>query len=171
VRRCGRNNIVAAILALLLGQYGAHKFYNGNRMLGIVYLVTTIIGYATLILLMTQKYNITDRQYLLLLLMGMLPMTVVAITSFVEAISYLTNKDKYNEKYNSIPQKSVRNYISSMFWGGVAGLLVACFLVRFVFDLNDNDVLRTDGGCIFLMIVVYWGIIGGLLFEDAPPKE
>lgn len=31
--------IVAAVLAILLGGFGAHKFYQGNMKLGVVYLV------------------------------------------------------------------------------------------------------------------------------------
>jgi TM2 domain-containing membrane protein YozV len=102
IRRSNRSNIVAAILALLLGQWGAHKFYNGSRFLGIVYLVTTIIGYAALILftVLNQNAKITDQTYSLLLLAGMLPIAVVAIISFIEAITYLINKNKYSEKYN-----------------------------------------------------------------------
>ena len=34
-----RNNVVAAVLALVLGSLGAHKFYNGSHGWGVIYLV------------------------------------------------------------------------------------------------------------------------------------
>jgi hypothetical protein len=67
-----------------------------------VYIATTIIGYAALILFtaLRQYEKITDQTYSLLLLAGMLPIAVVAITSFIEAIAYLSSKNKYSEKFN-----------------------------------------------------------------------
>jgi hypothetical protein len=73
-------------------------------MLGIVYLVATIIGYVALIVLTAIKHkltSVTEQQYSLLFLAGMLPIAAVVITSFIEAIAYLISKNKYNEKYNN----------------------------------------------------------------------
>jgi len=51
--RSGRNKMAAALLALVLGVAGAHKFYLGNAKMGIIYILIslTAIGLAfTLIL-------------------------------------------------------------------------------------------------------------------------
>ena len=42
----GRNKIVAGILAILLGGFGAHKFYLGKIGLGILYLLFFLDSYS-----------------------------------------------------------------------------------------------------------------------------
>lgn len=38
-----KNRTTAAILGILLGAYGAHKFYIGETKMGVIYLIVTLI--------------------------------------------------------------------------------------------------------------------------------
>ncbi|QPV61370.1 NINE protein [Halosimplex litoreum] len=61
--------IVAALLAILLGSFGAHKFYLGNTKLGIVYLcffwtgIPGIIGIVEGVIYLTKNDDEFRRQY------------------------------------------------------------------------------------------------------------
>ncbi|MDR0328793.1 MAG: ankyrin repeat domain-containing protein [Planctomycetaceae bacterium] len=76
-----KNRIVAAILAFLLGIFGAHKFYLGNWGWGLVFVITTLTGYG---LLVTGIIAILDGIKLL------------AMTDEVFADQYCTNGNSIN---------------------------------------------------------------------------
>lgn len=75
-----RSNVVAGIFALLLGPFGAHKFYNGSWGWGIVFIVCTVLGMCIGITLF-----------------------FTIISALVEGILYLVNEEKYNATYNETP--------------------------------------------------------------------
>lgn len=73
-----RSKYIAAILALFLGCFGAHHFYHGHWVRGIIYAAVSIFGFP----------------YGLFLLTWMI--------AFVEMIRYLCmSKEKYDTLYNS----------------------------------------------------------------------
>ncbi len=67
-----KNKYVAAILAFLLGMFGAHKFYLGKTTAGIIMLLCGTIGWV---------------------LVGIPPM-IMAIIAFIETIIYLVKTDQ-----------------------------------------------------------------------------
>ncbi|HEX9981422.1 MAG TPA: TM2 domain-containing protein [Flavobacterium sp.] len=74
--------ILAGVLSILLGGLGVHKFVLGYQQEGIILLVATIVGYATMCI--------------------MVGVGIVAITSLIgliEGIIYLTKTDE--EFYNT----------------------------------------------------------------------
>ena len=71
-----RNNVTAGVLAIVLGAFGVHKFYNGSYGYGIVFAISNFIlpGFS-------------------------------AACGLVEGIIYLTDKAKYDATYaNAEPQ-------------------------------------------------------------------
>ena len=69
--------ILAGVLAILLGSLGIHKFILGYQKEGIILLVSTLIGYATLCILI-----------------GGFIVTATMIIGLVEGIIYLTKTDE-----------------------------------------------------------------------------
>ena len=67
--RNGKNRIVAAVLAFLLGAFGAHKFYLGQTGMGIIYLlffwtaIPMIIAFIEFIILLLMSDAEFDRKY------------------------------------------------------------------------------------------------------------
>lgn len=43
-----KDKIIAGVLALLLGAFGAHKFYMGNTKAGVIYLLVSLLSCGTL---------------------------------------------------------------------------------------------------------------------------
>lgn len=74
--------ILAGILAIVFGQLGVHKFILGYQKEGIIMLVTTIIGYATMCFII-----------------GSFIVMATAIIGLIEGIIYLTKTDE--EFYNT----------------------------------------------------------------------
>lgn len=74
--------ILAGILAIVFGQLGVHKFILGYQKEGIILLVTTVIGYATMCLII-----------------GSFIVMATAIVGLIEGIIYLTKSDE--EFYNT----------------------------------------------------------------------
>lgn len=74
--------ILAGILAILLGSLGVHKFILGYNQEGIILLGITIVGYATLCLLV-----------------GAFIVWIPGIIGLIEGIIYLTKSD--DEFYNT----------------------------------------------------------------------
>ena len=70
--------VLAGILAIFLGSLGIHKFVLGYQQEGIILLVASIIGYATICLLG----------------LGLLVLTVTGIIGLIEGIIYLTKTDE-----------------------------------------------------------------------------
>ena len=85
-----KSKFVAAILALLLGMLGAHRFYLGQLMWGFVYLVAFIIS---VVLIM---YGIG--------IFGLIGLSIIVLIDF---FILLTMKDEtFNAKYNkNIPNE------------------------------------------------------------------
>jgi TM2 domain-containing membrane protein YozV len=65
----GKNRVVAALLALFLGGFGAHKFYLGKIGLGVVYLVffwtmiPAIVAFVEAILLLIMSDGDFNKKY------------------------------------------------------------------------------------------------------------
>jgi TM2 domain-containing membrane protein YozV len=65
----GKSRIVTAFLALFLGTFGAHKFYLGQTVLGIIYLVfcwtwiPTVVSFVEFILLLIMSDVEFDQKY------------------------------------------------------------------------------------------------------------
>lgn len=74
--------ILAGILAIVFGQLGVHKFILGYQKEGIILLVTTVIGYATMCFII-----------------GSFIVMATAIIGLIEGIIYLTKSDE--EFYNT----------------------------------------------------------------------
>ncbi len=74
--------ILAGILAIVLGSLGVHKFILGYKKEGIILLVATIIGYATMCFVI-----------------GSFIVMATAIVGLIEGIMYLTKTDE--EFYNT----------------------------------------------------------------------
>jgi len=82
-----RNKTVAALFALFLGNLGIHKFYLGEKNAGLTYLICTLVGWLTCILFI-----------------GLIPIFVVAILSFIDAVKLLLMEDsEFNKRYNNVP--------------------------------------------------------------------
>lgn len=79
-----RNKTVAALFALFLGNLGIHKFYLGEKNAGLTYLICTLVGWLTC-----------------WLIIGLLPILVVSILAFVDAIKLLLMEpEEFNRLYN-----------------------------------------------------------------------
>lgn len=79
-----RNKTIAAILALLFGPLGIHKFYLGDKTSGLIYLLCTIVGWIFSIILV-----------------GIIPVIIIAILSLIDCIMLLLmGKDKFDSIYN-----------------------------------------------------------------------
>jgi len=74
--------ILAGVLAIVFGQLGVHKFILGYQKEGIIMLVATVIGYATMCILV-----------------GSFIVMATAIVGLIEGIIYLTKSDE--EFYNT----------------------------------------------------------------------
>lgn len=74
--------VLAGILAIILGQFGIHKFILGYQKEGIIMLVIAIVGYATACLFIGS-----------FIVMG------IALVGLIEGIIYLTKSDE--EFYNT----------------------------------------------------------------------
>lgn len=65
----GKSRIAAALLALILGTFGAHKFYLGQLGWGVIYLIfcwtsiPTIVGFVEFILFLIMSDEEFDRKY------------------------------------------------------------------------------------------------------------
>ena len=78
-----KSPIVAGLLALFLGAFGVHKFYLGYNTQGIILLVTSVIGWS-----------------LAIIVIGLIPLMVVGVVCFIEAIIYLTKSEsEFNRIY------------------------------------------------------------------------
>lgn len=74
--------VLAGVLAIVFGQLGVHKFILGYQKEGIILLVATVIGYATMCLIF-----------------GSFIVMATAIIGLIEGIIYLTKSDE--EFYNT----------------------------------------------------------------------
>lgn len=74
--------ILAGVLAIVFGQLGVHKFILGYQKEGIIMLVATVIGYATMCLII-----------------GSFIVMAMVIIGLIEGIIYLTKSDE--EFYNT----------------------------------------------------------------------
>ncbi|PXX30716.1 NINE protein [Arenibacter sp. ARW7G5Y1] len=74
--------ILAGVLAIVFGQLGVHKFILGYQKEGIIMLVATVVGYATMCLFI-----------------GTFIVMATAIIGLIEGIIYLTKSDE--EFYNT----------------------------------------------------------------------
>ena len=78
-----KSPIVAGILALLFGGLGVHKFYLGYTGEGVALLAATVISVLTT-----------------MILIGIIPLMIISVVVFVEAILYLTqNEEDFNRIY------------------------------------------------------------------------
>jgi TM2 domain-containing membrane protein YozV len=78
-----KSPIAAGLLALFLGTLGVHKFYLGYTKEGIILLASTLFSYL-----------------LVLILIGLIPLTIIGVICFVEAILYLTKSEAdFNATY------------------------------------------------------------------------
>lgn len=65
----GRNRVTAALLAILLGHFGVHKFYLGKPWLGVLYLlfcwtfIPTVVGFIEGIFYLTMSDAAFDAKY------------------------------------------------------------------------------------------------------------
>jgi TM2 domain-containing membrane protein YozV len=76
-RSTDTRKIVAAILALVLGAFGAHKFYLGIKTPAIIMLCVSVFGFILII-----------------------PMIIMGLIGFIESIIYLTKSDEdFNQTY------------------------------------------------------------------------
>ena len=79
-----KQRIVAILLAFLLGVYGLHWFYLNDNQKGIKYLVCTIIGVITSVILI-----------------GLIPLLVITIIALVDAIKFcLMTDEEFDILYN-----------------------------------------------------------------------
>ena len=68
--------ILAGVLAILFGSFGVHKFILGYQNEGIILLVATIIGYATICIIV-----------------GIPILSITGLIGLIEGIIYLTKSD------------------------------------------------------------------------------
>lgn len=74
-----KTKLVAALLAFFLGMFGIHKFYLKQNTAGIIYLVTTLVGWILVI-----------------------PIIVLSIVVLVDFVMILVmSEEDFNKKYNS----------------------------------------------------------------------
>lgn len=74
-----KNNVVAALLAIFLGGLGIHKFYLGNKNMGILYILITVFGF----------------------ILAFIPNVILGVVVLFEGILYLLEDNQsFNEKYN-----------------------------------------------------------------------
>ena len=79
-----KQRIVAILLALFLGGYGAHWFYLNNNNLGLKYLIWTTIGAVTS-----------------WLLIGLIPLMIIGVMALVDFIKFcMMSDDEFNNLYN-----------------------------------------------------------------------
>ena len=81
-----KSRVVAGILGLLLGSYGAHNFYLGYTNKAIIQLVLTLVGLV-----------------LSLVIIGYFIVLGVAIWALVEAIQIFTSSGDYHVDANGVP--------------------------------------------------------------------
>lgn len=80
-----KEKIIAALLALFLGQMGIHWFYLNDQKKGKNYLIWFIVGVLTC-----------------WLLIGLIPLVVLAIVALVDCFKILFMTDEeFDEKYNA----------------------------------------------------------------------
>jgi TM2 domain-containing membrane protein YozV len=75
-----KSRMALTLLAFFLGQLGIHRFYAGKTVTGIVMLVLTIIGYATVIVVF-----------------GFIPLAVVWVWNVIDFIMAVIGKFKDKE--------------------------------------------------------------------------
>lgn len=71
-----KSPIAAGLLALFVGTLGIHKFYLGYTKEGIILLVSTLVSYM-----------------LVIVLIGFIPLMIIGVICFIEAILYLTKSE------------------------------------------------------------------------------
>ena len=71
-----KSKVTAGVLALLLGGFGAHKWYLGYTVPGLVFVLTNTIGWIVTIFLLG------------------LPNMALGVIAFIEGIIYLTKSDE-----------------------------------------------------------------------------
>lgn len=82
-----RKKGVAFVLAFFLGVFGVHRFYLGQRKLGMIYLITFLVGF----LHITTAYHYDGPPLFI----------ITAIVAFVDSILFLAMpKQEFNAKYN-----------------------------------------------------------------------
>ena len=78
-----RSRRVAALLAIVVGMFGAHKFYIGNKKAGVIHIIALFIA--------AFLANVIGIQ---------LPVALVGVFSCAEGIIYaLKSDDEFNEQY------------------------------------------------------------------------
>ena len=88
-----KQKIIAALLALFLGELGIHWFYLDDQKKGKKYLIWLIVG------LLTSWAFI-----------GLIPIVVLAILAIADCFKFLFMTDEeFNEKYNSTPKQTTLN--------------------------------------------------------------
>jgi TM2 domain-containing membrane protein YozV len=92
-----KSKFVAGLLGLLFGIFGAHRFYLGQRKLGLIYLCFTMCALFLL-------PNILNR---------FIP--VVAVISFIDAVLlWAMSRSDFNAKFNPPPQEVVKPLVQTI---------------------------------------------------------
>jgi len=92
-----KSKVTAILLAFFLGGIGIHKFYLGQNKVGLVYLLTFIIGLAT------STYII-----------GLIPIAILGVIAFIDFINLITISDiNFDLKYSD--EVDVKDEVSSIF--------------------------------------------------------
>lgn len=82
-----KDKVVAGVLAILLGGFGAHKFYLGFTGPALVYLLVNTVG------------------FLVTWIFGFLPNYALMVIAFIEGIIYLTKSDEEFEQTYVVEKK------------------------------------------------------------------
>ena len=83
-----KNKVIAGVLAILLGAFGAHKFYLGRTGPALVFLLTNTVGLAVTWLLV------------------FIPNYALGVIALIEGILYLTKSDEEFYQLYVVEQKS-----------------------------------------------------------------
>ena len=105
-----KSKVTAILLAFFFGGIGIHKFYLGQNKVGLVYLLTFILGLAT------STYII-----------GLIPIAILGVIAFIDFINLITISDvdfdlKYGE--NGVQEEEVGSIFEDMTITGFIFLLL-----------------------------------------------
>jgi TM2 domain-containing membrane protein YozV len=114
-----KSNVVACVLAICLGGFGAHKFYLGKPIQGIIYLFACFVSFIAGIVFITggwavAEYGAPERLFVssghsalgnegfsfFLISIGLVILAAPILIAAIEGIIYISNKEKFDAKYN-----------------------------------------------------------------------